>query len=125
MLAIRLARVGRKGQALYRIVVSDKRRDMYGDHLEIVGNYNPHSKVAVLKVERIKHWLSLGAVVSDTLHNLLVKEGVLTGKKVRAVSLTKKRRAKMTAQENAKKEAEAKAAPAEAKEEVAPVEAAA
>lgn len=99
MLAIRMARVGRKKQATYRIVVSEKKRDMYGDHLEIVGNYNPHSKVAVLKVERIKYWLSMGAVASDTLHNLLIKEGVITGKKTKPVSLSKGRREKIAAKQ--------------------------
>ncbi len=97
MLAIRMARVGRKKQVAYRIVVSEKKRDMYGDHLEIVGNYNPHTKVAVLKVERIKYWLSKGAVVSASLHNLLIKEGVITGKKAKAVSLSNARREKIAA----------------------------
>lgn len=125
MLAIRLARVGRKGRALYRIVVSEKKRDMYGDHLEIVGNYNPHTKVAALKVERLKHWLSLGAVASATLHNLLVKEGVLTGKKAKAVSLTNKRREKMAAKDAAKKEESVKAEKNEVKTEAVAEEAAA
>ena len=37
MLAIRLQRVGRKKQAIYRVVVSEKTKDMYGNHLEILG----------------------------------------------------------------------------------------
>lgn len=116
MLAIRLARVGRKRQVMYRVVVSEKKRDMYGDHLEIVGNYNPHSKVAVLKAERIKYWLSKGVVVSASLHNLLIKEGVITGKKAKAVSLTNKRKEKMSAKNKAE---EPKAKAEEKKEEVA------
>ncbi|PLX24659.1 30S ribosomal protein S16, partial [Candidatus Parcubacteria bacterium] len=57
MLAIRLQRVGRKKLPIYRVVVSEKTKDTYGDHLEILGTYNPHSKEANLKVDRIKHWL--------------------------------------------------------------------
>ncbi len=115
MLAIRMARVGRKKQAAYRIVVSEKKRDMYGDHLEIVGNYNPHTKVAVLKVERIKYWLSQGAVASATLHNLLIKQKVITGQKAKAVSLSNARREKIAAK---KKPAEVEKPVEEKKEEV-------
>lgn len=97
MLAIRMARVGRKRQAMFRIVVSEKKRDMYGDHLEIVGNYNPQSKVATLKADRIKYWLSMGAVASASLQNLLIKQGLMTGKKAKSVSLTNKRKVKMAA----------------------------
>ena len=110
MLAIRMARVGRKRQAMFRIVVSEKKRDMYGDHLEIVGNYNPQSKVAVLKAERIKYWLSMGAVASASLQNLLIKQGVITGQKAKSVSLTNKRKVKMAA----KLKTETVEAPAEA-----------
>ncbi len=113
MLAIRMARVGRKKQAMFRIVVSEKKRDMYGDHLEIVGNYNPQSKVAVLKADRIKYWLSMGAVASASLQNLLIKQGVITGKKAKSVSLTDKRRAKMAA----KVKTETVEAPVEVKKE--------
>jgi small subunit ribosomal protein S16 len=119
MLAIRMARVGRKKQAMFRIVVSEKKRDMYGDHLEIVGNYNPQSKVAVLKADRIKYWLSMGAVASASLQNLLIKQGVITGKKAKSVSLTNKRRVKMAAKVKAETvEAKVEAPVAETKEEV-------
>jgi len=110
MLAIRLKRVGRKGQPLYRVMVSDKTRDMYGDHLEALGSYNPHSKVANLKAERIKYWLSVGATTSATVHNLLVKEKIITEKKVKAVAISKKRQVKL----DAKKKADEKGAASEA-----------
>ena len=92
MLAIRLQRTGRKKQAMYRLVVSEKTKDMYGDHLEILGNFNPHNKEAVLKNDRIEHWLAKGAQPSDTVHNLLVKQGIIkSDKKAKAVSISKKR----------------------------------
>ena len=113
MLAIRLKRIGRKRQPLYRLMISDKARDMYGDHLEQLGTYNPHTKKVDFKVDRIKHWLGLGATTSATVHNLLVKEGVISAPKVRKVKLTKKRQGKLQA-------AKAAAAPADTKtEEVA------
>ena len=99
MLAIRLQRVGRKKQAIYRVVVSEKTKDMYGNHLEILGQYNPHSKEAVLKEDRIKHWISVGAQASETVSNLLIKEGILEGDKKKSVSISKKRAAKKDAKE--------------------------
>ena len=101
---IRLQRVGRKKQPLYRVVVSEKTKDMYGDHLEILGHYNPHNKEIVLKEDRIKHWLKSGAKASDTVHNLLIKESIIEGKKAKSVAISKKRQAK-------------KAKPAESKDE--------
>ena len=94
MLAIRLQRVGRKKQAIYRVVVSEKTKDMYGNHLEILGQYNPHNKEVMLKEDRIKHWISVGAQASDTVSNLLIKEGILEGDKKKSVSISKKRTAK-------------------------------
>ncbi len=113
MLAIRLKRVGRKGQPLYRVMISDKSRDMYGDHLESLGSYNPHTKVANLKVERIKYWLSVGATTSATIHNLLVKEKIISEKKVKAVAISKKRSVKIAAKVASEKAEAAKAAPVE------------
>lgn len=57
--------------------------------MEILGSYNPHSKQAVLEADRIKYWIEKGAFVSDTMHNLLVKHGVISEKK-RIVKLPKK-----------------------------------
>lgn len=92
MLAIRLQRTGRKKQAMYRLVVSEKTKDMYGNHLENLGNFNPHSKEAVLKNDRIEYWLSKGAQASDTAYNLLVNQGIIkSNKKAKAVAISKKR----------------------------------
>ena len=128
MLRIRLQRLGRKKQPTYRFVVSERARDTQGNALEIVGHYNPvaQPKILELKVDRIKHWISVGAQPSATVHNLLVKEGILTGKKHKSVTLTNKRRAKLAekeaAAEEAKKAAE-EAAKAAAEAEKAAAEA--
>jgi len=52
-----------------------------GRHIEILGSYNPHSKEAILKEDRIKYWVSKGAQMSDTAANLFMKKGVMEGKK--------------------------------------------
>ena len=110
MLAIRLQRIGKKKQPAYRVVVSDKKKDMYGKQLEILGNYNPVSipKTISLNAERIKYWLSVGAQPSATIHNLLVTNGVINAKKVQAWKPTKK--SKQTAAAKTAPETEAKPA---------------
>ncbi|PWB38773.1 MAG: 30S ribosomal protein S16 [Parcubacteria group bacterium] len=97
MLRIGLARIGRTKKPLYRLVVSEKTKDMYGDNLEVLGNYDPHSKKATFKAERIKYWIGQGAQTTTVVHNILVKEKIITGVKKRAVTISKKRMAKQTA----------------------------
>jgi small subunit ribosomal protein S16 len=88
MLSIRLSRVGKKKQPIYRVVVQDKQRDPWGKSVEIIGHYNPRAnpKEIVLKEERVKHWLSVGAQPSATVHNLLVNAKLIEGSKVRATT---------------------------------------
>jgi len=92
MLAIRLQRIGKKNKPSYRLVVSDKKKDLYGRHNEILGSYDPTSnpKKISLKAERIKHWISVGAQPSPTVHNLLISNNVIEGKKVKAWTPKKK-----------------------------------
>jgi small subunit ribosomal protein S16 len=89
MLTIRLARTGKRNTAQFKIMLQEKTVAPGGRHVEILGSYNPHFKEAVLKTERIKYWIEKGAFVSDTVHNLLVKNGVISEKK-RSVKLPKK-----------------------------------
>jgi ribosomal protein S16 len=49
---------------------------------EIVGTYNVKAGIFEAKADRVKHWMSVGAQVTPTVHNLLVSKGVLEGKKV-------------------------------------------
>lgn len=108
MLTIRLTRVGKKKYPTYRFIISEKSRDPWGKSLEVLGNYNPHTKDIVLKKERIAYWLSQGAGTSETVHNLLIKSGVLKKEeKKKPVKITKKRAAKLA---EAKKEKEEKIA---------------
>lgn len=83
MLAIRFLRVGKKNQPFYRVVVTDKKNPpRAGRFLEILGFVNPFTKEKKLKAERIKYWLSVGAKTSKTVHNLLVEQGIIEGKKI-------------------------------------------
>lgn len=82
MLIIRFFRTGKKNQPFFKIVVTDKRNAPRGGRfVELLGFFNPLTKEKRLKAERIKHWLDKGAKPSETVHNLLVKEGILQSKK--------------------------------------------
>lgn len=76
MLMIRLARVGARKQPYYRVVVIDKERARNGRSVEVVGTYNPRTNPASvdLKRDRIDHWVSKGAQVSDRVGKLLQKQ---------------------------------------------------
>ncbi len=82
MLMIRLQRVGRRNHAEFRVVVTEKTRAAKSsNYKELIGHYNPHTDEIKLDTERVQHWIGVGAQVSDTLHNLLVREGVIKGEK--------------------------------------------
>lgn len=83
MLKIRLQRVGRKNDPSFRIIVTDSHRAAKtGSVLEVVGNYDARHGEPKVDAERVKHWLSVGAQVSGTVHNLLVDQKIISGKKV-------------------------------------------
>lgn len=91
---IRLSRVGKKKQPSYRLIISEKTKDPWGNALEILGFYNPRTEPSTvnLKKERIQYWLSKGAQTSATVHNLLVNEKILTGSKVKASKIKKSKK---------------------------------
>ena len=80
MLMIRLARVGARKQPHYRIVVIEKARARNGRPVEVVGTYNPRTNPpsVELKRERVDHWVSKGAQVSDTVTRILGKQPAAT-----------------------------------------------
>jgi small subunit ribosomal protein S16 len=79
---IRLARRGRKKLALYDIVVADERSPRDGRLIEKLGNYNPntHPSAISLKEEATIKWLLNGAQPTDTVRNILSKQGILLKK---------------------------------------------
>ncbi len=71
--------MGKKKAPLYKIVAADSRSPRDGRFIESVGNYNPHAEPAqvVLKEERVIHWLTKGAKPTETVRNLLRREGLI------------------------------------------------
>ena len=76
---IRLKRMGSKRNPFYRVVVADSRSPRDGRFIETVGTYNPlvEENQVTLKEERVLEWMSKGAQPSDTVRNILSKEGVM------------------------------------------------
>ena len=75
MVTIRLTRRGGKNQPFYHVVVTDSRERQGGSSLELVGYFNPvaRGKDTRLKLDldRIDHWLGVGAKESDRVHHLV------------------------------------------------------
>lgn len=82
MITIRLQRHGRKNDPSFRVIVVDSKRGVKsGSYLEMVGSYDPRTDRVALEGERIKRWIQSGAQVSDTVHNLLISNRIIEGKK--------------------------------------------
>ena len=75
---IRLQRHGRKGYAFYSIVIADSRAPRDGKFIEKLGTYNPNTNPATvdLNFERALKWVMTGAQPTDTVRNILSREGV-------------------------------------------------
>jgi len=103
MLTIRLSRVGKKKQPIYRLIVSEKTKDPWGTYLENLGNYNPLTNPATdtFKVDRVKYWISKGAQTSDTVWNLFVDRKIVEGAKRLKVKISKRRKAKLEKEKTA------------------------
>ncbi len=116
-LKIRLSRAGAKKQAAYRLVVADTRSPRDGRFIEKVGTYNPrvphdHKERLVVKEDRIKHWISVGALPTDRVARLFSKIGLAQAPTVN--EQTKKDKPRAKAQERLKAAEEAAKAAAEA-----------
>jgi len=79
MVKIRLRRTGAKKRASFRIVVAPSRAPRDGRFLEILGHYNPRHDppTVVVDEERLFHWMSQGAQLSDSLKRILTSKGIL------------------------------------------------
>lgn len=75
---IRLQRHGRKNYAFYSIVIADARAPRDGRFIEKIGTYNPNTNPSTvdLKFDRALYWVEVGAQPTDTVRNILSKEGV-------------------------------------------------
>lgn len=76
---IRLQRHGHKDYAFYPIVVADSRAPRDGRFIERIGSYNPNTNPATISLnfERALHWVNCGAIPTDTVRNILSREGVM------------------------------------------------
>jgi small subunit ribosomal protein S16 len=77
MLVIRLQRTGRKGHAMFRVLVQDSRRTpTSGKVVALLGSYDPHSKTITIDKEKASFYLEHGAQPSERTAYLLQSEGV-------------------------------------------------
>jgi small subunit ribosomal protein S16 len=113
-LKIRLSRIGAKKQAYYKLVVADSRSPRDGRFIEKLGTYNPrvakdHKEHLVVKEDRIKHWVGVGAQATDRVQRLLSQLGLSKAPAVHKQTKKDKPRPKtverMKAQEEAAKAA--------------------
>lgn len=76
---LRLLRMGAKKAPFYRIVAADSRAPRDGRFIELLGTYDPRTNPAkvTIKEEEVLKWLNNGAQPSDTVKNLLSKEGII------------------------------------------------
>src|ERR1700761_1423189 len=107
-LKIRLTRGGAKRRPFYSIVIADARSPRDGRFIEKVGTYNPmlakdHAERLVLKEERVKHWLGVGAQPTERVARFFGDAGYL--EKPAQRETPKKSAPKAKAQERAKAEA--------------------
>jgi small subunit ribosomal protein S16 len=125
-LKIRLSRGGAKKRPFYHVVVADSRSPRDGRFIERVGSYNPmvpkeHPERIILKVERIQHWMSVGALPTDRVARFLSDAGM--GEKPVVHEQTKQHLPKAKAQERMQEAKDAAKAAAEAPSEEAAAEA--
>lgn len=100
MLAIRMQRTGRKGHAMFRVIVQDSRRTpTSGKVVAQLGSYDPHAKTLQLDKDKTVHYLTHGAQPSDRAARLMQADGIelpkwvkLVANKERAVRNADKRR---------------------------------
>lgn len=114
MLKVRLQRVGRKHEPIFRLVLTDsKNGPKSGKFIEILGHFDSRrGEEAKFNEERVKHWISKGAKTSETVHNLLISKNIIEGKKINV--LPKKRPIKKEGEQPAQGQAEPQNASPEA-----------
>ena len=118
-LRIRLSRGGAKKRPFYRIVIADSRSPRDGKFIEKIGTYNPMlpkegGNRLVIKEDRVKYWVGVGALPSDRVARFLGDAGFMN-KVVAPANQTKQNMPKLKAQERQQEQADkAKAVATEA-----------
>ncbi len=80
MVKIRLMRVGKRKQPIYRVVIADARSPRDGRFIEIIGQYNPRTEPSEISIEEEKAlaWLRKGAQPTGQVTALLKRTGIWT-----------------------------------------------
>jgi small subunit ribosomal protein S16 len=137
---IRLTRIGRRNRPFFRINAIESRTPRNGRILEKIGHYDPiekdPAKQLVLNKERVQYWLDKGAIPSDTVSQILLRQGIKNkwakerkARRAKARILVRKKglpftkAEKLAAEKQAaeKLAAQKQAPPAEQKPEAAPI----
>lgn len=130
---LRMMRMGRRNRPFFRINAVESRTPRDGRILEKIGHYDPiekdPAKQIVLNKERAQYWLDKGAVPSDTVSQILLRQGIKnkcakerTARRAKARTLARKKGRPFTKAEREKLAAAKQAPPAEGKAEAAPAE---
>lgn len=127
MLRIRLARIGRRNDPHYRIVVAEHSKSPKGKYVALVGSFSPKSKRLNLKPEEIIKWLNFGAQPSERVARILAEQKIdhklIVVKKYRAISKKELEKQKTIDEaEKAKEHAEKEKQAAEALEKLKELE---
>ena len=82
MLKIRLQRTGRKNDPHFRLICTESiLKPKTTQFTEILGTFNVKAGIFEAKKDRVNYWISVGAQVTPTVHNLLISKGIIEGKK--------------------------------------------
>lgn len=87
---LRLRRMGKKKQPIYKVVAADSRSPRDGKFIEAIGLYNPKTNPATvdIKEERALYWLGVGAQPTDTVKNLLSNQGIILKRELKKNGLS-------------------------------------
>src|SRR5690606_31979102 len=82
---MRLMRMGKKKQPMYRIVVVDGRSQRDSSYIEQIGRYEPLADPSIVEIdnEKAAEWLAKGAQPSERVEKLLNISGAMNTMKVR------------------------------------------
>jgi small subunit ribosomal protein S16 len=130
---LRMMRMGRRNRPFFRINAVESRTPRGGRIIEKLGHYDPIekdiAKQIVLNKERAQYWLDKGAIPSDTVSQILLRQGIKnkcakerTARRAKAKALARKKGRPFTKAEKEKLAAAKQALLAEKKTEAAPVE---
>lgn len=112
MLKIRLQRVGRVHMPVFRVVLTDSSNSTKsGKSIETLGTWNNTTHERKVDAERVKYWLSKGAQPSVTIHNFLISQKIIEGKKLNALPKHRPIKKEEVKNEEVKEEKPAEVAP--------------